>query len=198
MSTFRTGTLSGLFYLLALSHTTLAAPIPATSTSEFLQTGIGLFRSPLGFSISSDKTNWLHIAPPENQKNIATLYKAPKSYKGVQALLSVRVDELESSKTLNQYMREWVKVYPRLGFNILGTKKINLSKQEGFLIDLIHSKSQRQVRQVVFLNEKNAYILSCRGHQDEFKLTVKSCNQIMRNFTLTSKGVRASSKGARP
>jgi hypothetical protein len=147
-----------------------------------LKTGIGLFRSPAGFSISAEKTNWLHTPPPEKQKGLATVYKSPQSHKGVQPLLTVRVDELDKPRTLNQYMREWVKVYPRLGFNVMATKKVEISNNEGFLLDLIHPKSHRQVRQVVFGNKKNAVVFTCRGHQEDFALTVKSCNQIIRNF----------------
>lgn len=159
-----------------------SAPVPATSTSSFLKTGIGLFRSASGFTISAEKTNWLHAPPPEKQKGLATVYKSPQSHKGVQPLLSVRVDGLENPKTLNQYMREWIKIYPRLGFNVMATKKVDVSNNEGFLLDLIHPKSHRQVRQVVFVKDKKAVVLTCRGHQEDFALTVKSCNQIIRNF----------------
>ncbi len=170
-----------LLFLL-FSPICLSAPIPATSSSLFLKTGIGLFRSTKGFNISANKTTWIHTAPPKNQKFIATVYKAPKPYKGIQALLSVRLDLLKKRKTLNQYMREWVKVYPRLGFKLLATQKVTVNKKRGFLIDLLHPKSKRQVRQVVFLKRKKAVIMSCRGHKDKFKTTVKSCNQIIRNF----------------
>ncbi|MCB0389799.1 MAG: hypothetical protein KDD58_00840 [Bdellovibrionales bacterium] len=160
----------------------LSAPMPATSSSDFLKIDIGLFRSPLGFEVSSEKTNWLHSEVPKEQKFIATVYKAPQSQKGVQPLLTVRLDSLNKSKTLNQYMRDWVKTYPRLGFQVLGTQKVTIENKRGFLIDLIHNKSHRQVRQVVFVKDKKAIVMSCRGHQDGFRTIVKSCNQIFRNF----------------
>lgn len=172
-----------LFFILSLvSLNGHAAPSPATTTSSFLKTGIGMFRSPIGFEISADKTQWQHVAPPSQQKHIATMYKAPDTHKGVQPLISVRVDDLRKKKSLNQYMRDWVKIYPRLGFRVLGTKKVKVSENRGFLLDLIHSKSQRQMRQVIFMRDKKAVVLSCRGHQDRFSVTVKSCNQIIRNF----------------
>lgn len=165
-----------------LSHNLWAAPIPATSSSDFLKTGIGLFRSPYGFKVSADKTTWIHTAAPNEQPFIATIYKAPQTEKGVQPLITVRLDSMKRRKTLNQYMREWVKVYPRLGFRVLATQKIKINDNTAFLIDLIHSKSHRQVRQVVFVKDSKAVVMSCRGHQDGFKKTVKSCNQIIRNF----------------
>lgn len=171
-----------IFLFLLTPITVFSAPYPATSSSDFLKTGIGLFRSPLGFQVTSEKTNWIHTEAPKNQKFIATIYKAPESFKGVQPLITVRMDSMDKKKTLNQYMREWVKVYPRLGFQVLGTKKVKVSQKRGFMIDLIHSKTQRQMRQVVFVRDKKAIVLTCRGHQESFKTTLKSCNQIIRNF----------------
>jgi len=174
-----------LFFCLSFllfSNPLLAAPYPATSSSDFLKTEIGLFRSPEGFQVSAEKTNWLNVEPPKGQESITTIYKAPDTYQGVQPLLSIRVDELKKKKTLNQYMREWLKVYPRLGFQVVGSQKVKVTGKKGFLIDLVHSKSVRQLRQVVFIKKNKAFVMTCRGHQDHFKTTVKSCNQIIRNF----------------
>lgn len=174
-------------FILFFTLSTLSAPMPATSSSDFLKTGIGLFRSPSGFQISSEKTQWLHVEAPKDQKFISTIYKAPESYKGVQPLISVRLDTLDKRRTLNQYMREWLKVYPRLGFQVLGSKKVIVKRRRGFMMDLIHSKTQRQIRQVVFIKDKNAIVMTCRGHQENFQITVKSCNQIIRNFAWINK-----------
>ena len=160
----------------------LAAPIPATSSSSFLKTSLGMFRSHHGFSIHAGNTSWLHTPPPKGNKYIQTIYKAPIHHKGVQAALTVRVDKLHRESSVKGYMKKWIKEYPRLGFTILNSQKVRVKKNTGFLLDLVNKKSNKQLRQVVFVKGYLAIILTCRDHKATFNSTVKSCNQIIKNF----------------
>lgn len=159
-----------------------AAPIPATSTSALTYSPAGIFRSPLGFSLHSGPTAWVQSAPPLQMQQLATLYKSPFLNKGVQAALTVRVDQLKDSATLKTYVKTWMKDYSRFGFDVLAAKPIRVEGQNGFLLDVINRDAAKQLRQVVFLKERVAVILTCRDHRDNFEKSVGSCNDIIRTF----------------
>ena len=83
---------------------------------------------------------------------------------------------------MKQFVKQWIKDYPRLGFEILSSKPLKVNGSAAFLIDTIHREGSKQLRQVVFLKEKKAVILTCRDHKDSFEKSVKGCNEIIRTF----------------
>ncbi len=159
-----------------------AAPIPATSTSALIHAPAGIFRSPLGFSLHSGPTTWVQAAPPQQMQQLATLYKSPILNKGVQAALTVRVDQLKEDSTLKTYVKTWMKDYSRFGFDVLAAKPIRVEGQNGFLLDVLNRDAAKQLRQVVFLKDRVAVILTCRDHRDNFEKSLGSCNDIIRTF----------------
>jgi len=84
-----------VFFL--FSTTVFAAPFPGTSSSSFLKTELGMFRSAEGFSIHAAKTAWIHSPAPPDNKYIVTIYKAPYLSKGVQPALTVRFNKLKKN-----------------------------------------------------------------------------------------------------
>jgi len=128
----------------------------------------------------------VQTTPPARTTNIATLYRAPRSVSGVQPALTVRTDQLNALRPLKTYARQWMKDYHRLGFDVINSKAIQIAKQPAFLIDVIHRESAKQLRQVVFLKEKTAVVLTCRDHRSNFEQTVKACNDIVRTFRWTT------------
>lgn len=159
-----------------------AAPIPVTSSSEFIGSDRGLFHSPLGFTIDAHKTTWILEPPQKKNPYVVTMYRAPQTQNGIQAALTVRVDQMKRKMSLKRYVKSWIKDYPRFGFKILSAKPIKVKSQKAFLIDLINQDNQKQLRQVLFRKKEDVVILSCRDHKDNFLKTLKSCNQIIRNF----------------
>lgn len=160
-----------------------SAPIPATSSSLILSKHKGLYLSNLGFKIHSESTLWKHQGSPIENPNILTMYKAPKAIHGVNPALTVRVDKLKKNRRITSYINSWKKDFARFGFSILNSKKLKISNNTAFLLDLANSNSNKQLRQVIFLKGKTAVILTCRGAKTDFAKTVKSCNQIFRNFS---------------
>lgn len=160
-----------------------SAPIPGTSSSEFVQSEAGLFRSKHKFTIHANRTQWELSSSEDDSPYLEALFLAPDQGHPVQASLSVRVDQLARKISLKTYMKRWIKDYPRLGFDILSAQKVRVNQQVGFLLDLTNRDNDRQLRQVVFLKERTAVILTCRDHRMTFKQTVKSCNHIIRNFS---------------
>ncbi len=161
-----------------------AAPFPATSSSTFLGVSHGLFTSPEGFSIHADKTDWILTEAPENP-HIITIFKAPYLSDGVQPSLTVRVDQLEKSAQIGDYLKKWLKEYPRLGFNVLASRKLEINGQSGILLDLTNLKSQKQLRQVIFFNpvKDQAVVLTCRDSKKGFAQSLRDCNQLIKNFS---------------
>ncbi|MCC7405743.1 MAG: hypothetical protein IT288_15190 [Bdellovibrionales bacterium] len=171
-----------LFAAVGVTLSVAAAPIPATSSSFVISSNIGKFISNHGFSIHADKTDWIHSPPPGNNPFIATLYRSPTTEMGVQPALTVRIDELDQEQPLKKYVKKWMKDYPRFGFEILKAKPVKINDQKAFLLDLVNRQTAKQLRQVVFLKQKKAVILTCRGHYKSFSNTVGTCNNIIANF----------------
>jgi len=179
---FRTVNLFVSILIVLWNGALFAAPHPATSSSAFIDSENGTFRSQFGFTISAGKTNWIHSKVSPTTPQIVTSYRAPLTQHGVQARLTVRVDKLKKRTSLKKYVKRWKKEYPRFGFNILNAKKVKVAGKRGFLLDLLNKEGQKQLRQVVFLKHKTAVILTCRDHPDSFRKTVNHCNNIMRSF----------------
>lgn len=190
-----------------------AAPIPATSTSKLVSPQLGLYRSPMGFQITNGGSGWAHAQAPKGNKFIVTMYKSPTAAQpgsiadqmrndlnskgsvvasnsaagskkaGSPATLTVRVDELQKDIAIDKYIQKWMKEYPRYGFDVLGSKPFVQNKQRGYVLDLVNREQGKQLRQVVFLKQKRAVILTCRDRISSFQENLKGCNQIVRSFT---------------
>ena len=171
-----------LFFLVAIGQ---SAPIPATSSSSFLGADKWLFWSRHGFSIHAEKTLWRQT-PVLKDKSIEVLYVAPHVEHGVQPSLSVRVDPLRRKTSLKRYVHRWKKDYFRFGFNILQAKEFRFKKEKVFLLDMVNLGTDRQLRQYIFLKDKQAVVITCRAHTASFQSIVSSCDKIVKNFSWTS------------
>lgn len=159
-----------------------AAPFPVTGSSPLVSEKPGLFMSNKGFRINSGNTAWVQSPPPKDIPSLVTVYKAPISQHGQQPALSVRVDNLRKQQSLKKYVRKWMQDYTRFGFDVLTAKSIKINDQSAFLLDIISRETSKQLRQVVFLKNKTAVILTCRDHRDSFGKSVQDCNQIVKTF----------------
>lgn len=181
--------------VLAFSFVAHAAPIPGTATSKLVSPEIGLYQSPAGFHMTAGKSGWSHVAPPKGNKFIATMYKAqPTSVAGQihadlhnakpasTASLTVRVDDLDKEVPIEKYVQKWMKEYPRYGFDVLGSKPFVQNKQKGFVLDIVNRDQRKQLRQVVFVKQKRAVILTCRDQVTTFQSSLKGCNEIIKSF----------------
>src|SRR4051812_11698308 len=105
--------------LLMMGSGASAAPIPGTGSSALTDLKLGMYSSPLGFRLSAADSKWLLSEPPPKTKFIVTMYKAPEKYKNTQPSLTVRVDTLKKKQTLRVYVQQWLKDYPKFGFDVL-------------------------------------------------------------------------------
>lgn len=162
-----------------------AAPIPGPTSSQLAQDKPGLFFHPKGFRIDAGNTAWVQQEAPKTIPSLVTIYKAPVAVAGQQPALTVRLDNLKRSQNLKNYVKRWMQDYTRFGFDVLTAKNIKINDQAAFLLDIISRETQKQLRQVVFMKEKTAVILTCRDGKDSFQKTVQDCNQIIKTFTWT-------------
>jgi hypothetical protein len=164
-----------------------AAPMPATSSSKLVAPQLGLYRSPSGFEIHAGGSGWMQAEAPKDSKFIQTVYRAHAANAdagpdAARASLTVRVDNLDKPMALPKYIQRWRKEYPKYGFDILGSKSFNQNNAKGFVLDLLNRDTQKQIRQVVFMKDTTAIILTCRDDSKSFNASLKSCNQIIRTF----------------
>jgi hypothetical protein len=172
-------------WLLALalfSGFSWGAPIPATSSSELVSKPAGLFVSAKGFRMNAGSSAWIQSAPPKNIPSLVTIYKSPILNMGQQPALTVRVDDLRVTTPLKSYVKRWMKDYTRFGFEVLTAKQIKVNQSQAFMLDILSRETGKQLRQLVFLKEKTAVILTCRDHKANFSKTVLDCNEIAKTF----------------
>jgi hypothetical protein len=170
-----------LFFLL-FSSVAFAAPVPGTTSSLLNSEKPNIFRSSKGFSINAANTKWTLSEPPADLPSIVTVFKSPESHAGLQPVLTVRVDELTHKMILKNYVKQWMRDYPLLGFNVLKAGPLKVGVLNGFLVDVQEAKGEKKLRQIVFLKDQTAVILTCRDRRDTFQKTVKSCNEIFKSF----------------
>lgn len=173
-----------LAFTLVLTFTLelFSAPIPGTSTSTVISKEKGIFFSELGFKLSAKNTDWLLTPPPTDSKYMLTLYKAPKTEGETRGSLSVRLDRLKEKQTLRNYVKKWLRRYPRFGFDVLGAKTFKNKGSAGYVIDLVNRDEHKQLRQVIYMGPSSAIVMTCRDSVDGFKESLKQCNQIIRSF----------------
>ncbi len=164
----------------------MAAPAPGAATSAVTNPQLGLYNSAHGFRISAGDTDWQVTPPPADTRYIVQLYQSPNKVKDSQASLSVRVDNLKKNMPLNDYVQQWIRDYPKFGFEVLGSKPFNLDGNLGYVIDLKTKATEKQLRQVVFVRDRKAVILTCRDAIENFETTLKSCNSIIKTFAWNS------------
>ena len=162
-----------------------AAPLPATPSNSIIADQTQPFVSEFGFKMSSANTDWKLMPKPADSKYMVTLYQSPQAYKSLSATLTVRLDHLNEKMETQDYVKKWLKRYPRFGFEVLGAKNFEHKGHTGYVIDLLNKENERQLRQVVFLKDKAAIVMTCRDHIDNFKNSLKSCNDIIRTFEWT-------------
>ncbi|RME14265.1 MAG: hypothetical protein D6797_09190, partial [Bdellovibrio sp.] len=70
-----------------------SAPIPATSSSNFISSSPNFFASELGFTIHAKDTLW--TLKTSKNPHVVRVFQAPQKHKGIQPALTVRVDILK-------------------------------------------------------------------------------------------------------
>lgn len=172
-----------MFFIFFTLKLVLAAPIPLTSTPQTLNFEKDIFISKKHkLKISSKNTQWFLNPKVKKSSSIISEYRSESVFYGVQPALTLRVDSLKNKTTLKNYMKSWMKDYPKLGFQILKSKAFKLNGEVAFLLDLYNQDNKRQLRQIITLKGKKVAIMTCRSHYKAFKKIINDCNKIAQNF----------------
>lgn len=166
--------------LILLAQTAFAAPIPGAGSKAKPQ--LGVYKSPQGFEIQTAGSSWIQSSPPKQTRYIATMFRSPTMKNDVRATLTVRVDKMKTAMDINDYVKIWTKEYPKFGFDVKGSKKFTMNGNKGYVIDLLNPVKKRQLRQVIFMKDKKAVLMTCRDHQETFKSSLAECNKMIKSF----------------
>ncbi len=139
---------------------------------------------PINFSIVNDGTNWEPAVAPPDAKNVKRFFRGPTaSDQTSQPTLTVRVEPIsEKQKDLREYLRKWLKDYPKFGYNVLGHKPFKLDGQAAFVIDVVSHSGEKQARQVLTVQDDQVVLLTCLDKKDSFMSSLPACNQIIRSL----------------
>ncbi|PIS09753.1 MAG: hypothetical protein COT73_13000 [Bdellovibrio sp. CG10_big_fil_rev_8_21_14_0_10_47_8] len=184
-----------LFALLLIKSVGYASPMPATGSSALVAPQNGLFLAIRGFELKTEKTNWIFATPKtvkfqnqdsDNKEPWTDLELRMIKPDVATASFFVKTDVLKADLSLENYAKRWMKDYPQYGFEILGTRAFSQNSTRGLLIDLFHRKSNEQVRQVLFLKDRQAVIMTCKDTKTSFNKTLSDCNQVVKSFAWTA------------
>jgi len=168
--------------ILIFSMTAGAAPFPVTSSSVLTDPALGLFYRPHGFSLKAAGTSW-NLNPEENESIFQSFKYKPKDKSfSTLAQLSLRLDQISSKQNLDSYAKKWMREYPQYGFEILGTKTLNLGGGHALLVDLYQKGKNQQLRQLILQKDQKIVIMTCSDEITSFKKTLAHCNQLMNSF----------------
>ncbi|MBX2987687.1 MAG: hypothetical protein KF802_07295 [Bdellovibrionaceae bacterium] len=163
--------------------TAFAAPHPATGSSVLTDPAKGLFFHGFGFRLSTLGTPWTAAPSLEKETIFETVRFENRGAPGsAESSLSIRMDELPDKTNLESYARKWMRDYPSYGFEVLGTKNLNLGGGRALVVDLVQKNKNRQLRQVILQKDQQVAVVTCLDRKDRFADTLQSCNQILKSF----------------
>lgn len=168
-----------LFVIFLIPIAGYAAPSPGAGSSLLVAPETGLFWRREGFQLKTGKTGWT-LASPELEEEAGIIrYLRPNSKTGS---LAVKTEMLKADLTLENYAKRWMKDYSNYGFELLGSQTFSQNGTKALVVDLLHRKSEQQLRQILFLKNKKAVVLTCKDQQKNFQQTIVGCNQISKSF----------------
>lgn len=176
---FRWSLQGPLFAVLLIPFTSYGAPSPGAGSSLLVAPEMGLFWQRQGFLLKSGATGWSLGSPTAEGEDQEVRYIRTNSKT---ASLAVKTETIKTDLSLENYAKRWMKDYANYGFDVLGTKTFYQNGTKGLVIDLVHKKSEQQLRQVLFLKNRKAVILTCKDQQKTFQQTISGCNQISKSF----------------
>lgn len=128
-------------------------------------------------------TDWIQVSPQAELKSRLTVFKSREIKKGVQANLTLDKDQLREKESLKGYVENWIKRFPRFGYDVISKNKYTLRKVKGIVIDFVSNISPMQFRQVIFKRGKTVLIFTCSDLKESFRVSLRSCNAIIRSAT---------------
>jgi hypothetical protein len=178
------------FFLVVSDFTSscLAAPTPAMGSSLFAQNFKSTILSTKGFKIGDKFNYWTIENRPSSTEAgpLRFLGKNSNQLPSDEVTFSVATDTIKEKIKIENYVKQWSKEYHYFGFETLSTHTISLSGEPGFIVDLIHRASGKQIRQFVARKGSLAVIMTCKAPSSKFKETIEQCHNLVRSLEFTS------------
>lgn len=169
------------FLILLFPFFSWSAPYPATSSSALTEPENGFYFQHKGFNLKTAGTDWIPMASP-NSGLLDTIRLGSKDTQKT-GTLSVRTDKVSKNVSLSLYAKKWMRDYPSYGFEVLSAKNFQLNGSPALVVDMLSRTKNKQLRQVISKNEDQVAILTCMDSRDTFKVSIESCNQIIKTFS---------------
>lgn len=159
-----------------------AAPHPVTASSQITDPEKKHSYSIFGFLLSTNGTVWkpnyplTHGAQPEFRFD--NQLSPNKS-----SFVTVNIDELEKTSSLENYGKKWIKDYNQFGFEVLGSKSLEMGGGPALMFDLYQKEKGKQQRQVIFQNNRKIVLITCTDNKEDFSKSLANCNELIKSFS---------------
>lgn len=171
--------------LLSICWTAQSAPIPGAGSSQIPKLLRNIVISEHGFKVGTSQSNFWTLKQNANSSDSNT-FQYIAGNPQLKAQFTINVDKLSKPTSFDAYISKSVKEYPYFGFQILKTQVMKLGGQPCYLMDLAHTKRNRQMRQFVIVKKDIAVIMTCVDEIGRFKETAMHCADLINNFQWTS------------
>lgn len=148
-----------------------------------------------GFRISNHGTSWnLNRIEKTTHQELDIEFTQIKNskIKYPEATLRLNTDSISRKLSLEEYSKQYLSEYTSLGFELLGTQNFKQKDAPGFVIDLLHRKQNKKVRQAFFMRDKTVVQITCQDEKSSFSESLIECNRWIKNFTWIEKNPQKS------
>lgn len=170
-----------LFISGLISGPAFAAPHPVTTSSILTDPEKGQSFRGFGFKLALTHSNWIPLQK-ENEGLFAEVQFQNKNDLAGKGQISLRMDHLAKPQSIETYAKKWMRDYPHYGFEVLGTKAFSQGGGQGLVVDLFLRQSNKQLRQVILLQDKKVAIFTCSNDKSKFAALLGDCNQLVKSF----------------
>jgi hypothetical protein len=169
-----------------------SSPHPARISSALSSPIAGNFFLSQGFKLGTLDSGWILKSTKDFTASLDQVFYSHPLHPGAE--FSVVNQILNRPSSLENFSKRWMRDYANYGFEVLGTKSFAENQNRGLVIDLFHRASQKQARQVLFVKNPKAVVLTCTQDQKKFSETLGACNQMIKNFSWVQNPVFAPAK----
>jgi hypothetical protein len=173
-----------IILVFVLTVLTFAPPSRAAKRATQPPKPENLFRFPESrLEVSLRDPKWFFVPPVEQKPEVVALFRGPINKEGFQPTISIRKDiRAQGFKSVERYARRWLKSFPQFGYDVFHKKRYQHRGQESYIIDALDTHRRVQIRQILFLQNPNALILTCTDKSDSFEKTLRVCNEVIASW----------------
>lgn len=170
--------------LMILARSGLASPIPGFGSSHISNLLKNIAVSEYGFKVGPVESKFWSLKSKSEDESREVFQFIPAEVISP-ARFTVNIDKFSRPTTFDSYVKKWIKEYPYLGFEILKNQSLKVDGEPGVMIDLVHRKMNKQMRQFVAYKKDYAVIMTCSDQIPQFQGTAQECADLVNHFKWT-------------